>query len=334
MTNTGPLDKIESDKWNADAHRRARHWLIWTLLLLVVAYFLPLRWAVLLALFYARLADPDLKLGDLPFAIPVPFLFRARRRNTVYATSVVLKDESSGDTRARLHILDSGEAALSLYGKGGDETAVFTPKSGMLAVNESEELVNETNGLEGKLAKPQARDWELEEIMEAVREVQSRVGKLESETGERSERASSRCFELEDEEGRVRARLGSSSEGQPRLVFYDRDGVSRASISLGGNSYPELFLTNLHEDFLSPGSGGKTRGRVVLGFDDEGYPQLLMYDDPDPKIGGLDPSVSLKIWKAEHSKGAGLSLRVFGQHDEKFEFFGARVVEPVSGEGA
>ncbi len=134
MRDTTSFDKTERDNWNAEANRHIKHWLIWTLLLAVVAYFLPLRWAVLLALFYARLADPvDLNLGnllgDMPFAFPLSYLVRLPKRKTIYATSVAIKDESSGGTRARLHILENGDPALSLYSEKGDETAVFTSGS-------------------------------------------------------------------------------------------------------------------------------------------------------------------------------------------------------------
>lgn len=62
MRSTYPIDKVEGNNRKADRNRHAKRWLIWTLLLLVLAYFIPLRWAVLLALFYARLADPALNL--------------------------------------------------------------------------------------------------------------------------------------------------------------------------------------------------------------------------------------------------------------------------------
>jgi len=123
MRTTGPIDKTERDNWNADVNRRAKLWLIWTLLLLVVAYLVPLRWAVLLAVLYARVADPDLRFA---FSRSVFLLRPEQRKKTIYTTSVVLKDESSGDTRARLHILENGEPPLSLYGASGEETAVFT----------------------------------------------------------------------------------------------------------------------------------------------------------------------------------------------------------------
>jgi hypothetical protein len=129
MHNTAALDKAEADNWNADAKRRVKHWLLWTLLLLGVTYFLPLRWAVLLVLFYARLANRDLDSeGYLRFAYPLPL---PPRRKVIYGTSILLKEESSAGTRtrARLHMLD-GEPTLSLYSEDGSEIAVFSPISG------------------------------------------------------------------------------------------------------------------------------------------------------------------------------------------------------------
>jgi hypothetical protein len=178
MRSTGPVDKIERDNWNADANRRAKHWLIWTLLLLVVAYFLPLRWAAILALFYARLADPDLNLRDLPFAFPLPFLFRPPRRNAIYATSVVLKDEASGNTRARLHVLDDGQPALSLYGESGEETFTFTSRSDTHKVETVGQLENETRSLERRLASLETSHRELKEINENFHELRSRLERL------------------------------------------------------------------------------------------------------------------------------------------------------------
>ncbi len=188
MRTTGPIDKAERDDWNADANRRVKRWLIWTLLLLLVAYFIPLRWAVLLALFYARLADPELSLGHLPFAFPLPFLFRPPKRNTIYATSVVLKDESSGDTRARLHILENGDPALSLYGEKGDETVVFTSETRIREAQnldefgtnkvenpELEELRNEvsrlTESIEGHAEVQGALSHDSRVLLEAVRRI-------------------------------------------------------------------------------------------------------------------------------------------------------------------
>ena len=179
MPSTDAIDKTERDNWNVDASRRVRRWLIWTLVLLLVAYFIPLRWAVLLALFYARLADPDLNLGDLPFAFPLSFLFRPPRRNTVYATSVVLKDESSGNTRARLHMLENGEPALSLYGESGEETAVFATKSEPRGPQEegdesdeiSEELSRLKESMEGNSEVLHGLSHDSRVLLEAVRRI-------------------------------------------------------------------------------------------------------------------------------------------------------------------
>jgi hypothetical protein len=348
MTNTGPLDKIERDNWNAEANRRTKRWLIWTLLLLVVAYFLPLRPAVLLALFYARLADPDLKLENLPFAFPLPLLFRPPRQNTVYATSVVLKDESSGDTRARLHILDNGDPVLSLYNEAGDEEAVFTPGSDIHKNKTSEQLESETNNLERRFAALESSHRYLGET--TVREVQSRIEQLERErereSEERNEKISSRSFELLDEEGKTRARLQISSDSQPYLAFYDGNGLSRASLSLNEGGYPVLQLTNLDWNRISSiGEDGSNRGRIRLGFDDDGYPELLMHD---AEVGGLDPALVLAVRKAEwvgvgevgvgdtryRSKTAFLACDAWlgGKHEGKL--FGARAVEPVTAESA
>jgi hypothetical protein len=345
MRSTSPADKVERDNWNAEANRRAKHWLIWTLLLLVVAYFLPLRWAVLFALFYARIADPDLKLADLPFAFPVPYLFRPPRRNTIFATSVVLKDESSGDTRARLHTLDNGEPALSLYGNSGEETFAFTSRSETSKADTVGKLIgrleNETSGLERRLVSLEACPRQLEEIKENLHELQSRLEQLTDASGERNEKVSSHSFELLDDEGKARARLQISSEDQPHLAFYDGNGLSRASLSLMENGYPQLFLTNLYESSLSPSEGGSNRGRIVLGFDDEGYPQLLMYDDP--QASGFDPALNLAVQRAEwvgqgetryQSKTASLLCDVSLGGKQEMKFFGARVVEPAPGESS
>jgi hypothetical protein len=186
VRDTASIDKTERNDWNAEANRRTKRWLISTLLLLVLAYFLPLRFAVLLALFFARLADPDLKLENLPFAFPLPLLFRPPRRNTIYATSVVLKDESSGDTRARLHILENGEPALCLYGGSGEETAVFTPKSepyGARAEDESQQIQETLLHIESRIEA-------LEDLNEsAIDEVENaELEKLRNELSRLAER--------------------------------------------------------------------------------------------------------------------------------------------------
>jgi hypothetical protein len=331
MHNTGPIDGAERDKWNADANRRAKHWLIWTLLLLVVAYFLPLRWAVILALFYAGLADPDLNLRDLPFAFPLPFLFRPPRRNTIYATSVILKDESSGNTRGRFHILDNGEPALSLYSETGDEAAVFTPGSERSKGETVRQLENETRGLDQRVVGVETGYRELREISENVHELQSRVEQLaeadERESKERNQKISSHSFELLDEEGNARARLQTSSGGQPSLSLYDKAGECRAWFALNENDYPELFLTNL----LNGGpADGRNHGRIFLGFPDDGYPQLEMYDS-DALDG--DPAASLSVHKIEGGREAGLFVQVWsddGGHNA--QYFGARVKNRISGD--
>jgi len=349
VRNTDAIDKAERDDWNAEAIRRAKYWLMWTLLVLVIAYFLPLHWAVLFALFYARLADRDLDLlGELPLALPVPFFFRHLRRKTIYATSVVLKDKPSGNTRARLYTLDNGEPALSLYSESGAETAVFTPGSEMRRIQAFEESNSGTRTLEGRLAVVEAENRRLEEINETLREVQSRIEELERERegNMRSEKVSSHCFELLDGNGRTRASLETSSHDQPRLAFYDGNGLAHAYISLGDNGYPELLLTNLHESSPSPSEGEKIRSRIVLGFDDEGYPQLLMYDDPE--VAGYDPALSLLVNRAEwvgvgevgvgetryQSKTAGLLCDAWLGEKHALKSFCARAVEPASGETA
>jgi hypothetical protein len=199
-------------------------------------------------------------------------------------------------------------------------------------------LENKTRSLEQRLVSLETGSRELNEINENLHELQSRVEQLaetlEPDTDERKEKISSHSFELLDEEGRKRARLETSPDGQPRLALYDENGLSRASLSLTANGYPELFLTNLYASFPRPSEGGSNRCRVVLGFDDEGYPQLVMYDDPDPKVGGLDPSVKLNIWKAEHSKGASLSLHVYGRKGDGWKGIDARVEEPTPDEDA
>jgi hypothetical protein len=155
------------------------------------------------------------------------------------------------------------------------------------------------------------------------REINENLHELQSLSEQLKEKISSHSFELLDDEGRKRAQLVANDH--PHLSFYDEKGVRRASLSLNEGGYPQLFLTNLHESFPSPSEGGNIRCRIALGFDDKGYPQLVMYDDPDPKVGSLDPSIRLKIWKAGRSKGAGLDLCVFGRHDTGRKGIDARV---------
>jgi len=190
------------------------------------------------------------------------------------------------------------------------------------------------------------RDGELDEINAALTEIRTRIDKLEEqrehESQERLEKISSRSFEILDDENRVRARV-HLSDGQPRLVFYDQKGVLRAALGLADNDHPELVFSNLHESFPSPREGGKYRCQINLGFDEDGYPQFQMYDDPDPSFGSVDPALTLAIHKAEwegqenaryQSKEAGLFVRAYGRGAEKVEFFGARVAEIISDQSA
>ncbi|MGH9774033.1 MAG: hypothetical protein ACRD50_03690 [Candidatus Acidiferrales bacterium] len=164
----------------------------------------------------------------------------------------------------------------------------------------------------------------LEEIDETLREVQFRIKELERErergSGGVDRKISAHSFELQDEKGRPRARLQTSSYGQPRLSFYDEAGECRAWFTLNENNYPELFLTNL----LSGGpANGRNYGRILLGFGDDGYPQLEMYDS-DALDG--DPAASLTVRKTEGGREAGLFVQVWsddGGHNA--QYFGARV---------
>jgi len=182
-------------------------------------------------------------------------------------------------------------------------------------------------------------------------EFQSRVKQWEREhereSDENNKKVSSRSFELLDEEGKTRARLDTSAgmypEHQPRLLFYDGNGVSRASLSLDYRGYPELYLTNLDEN-RSPyiGRGGKSTCRIHLGFDDEGYPQLEMYDNFENAA--FEPAIKLGIQRAEwigglgettfqnQSKSAGLGCVAWLGGKEEFRFFGARAVSTVESE--
>jgi hypothetical protein len=348
MSNTAPIDKNERDHWLTVSKRNIRRWLIWTATLLITAYFLPLRWAVLLALFYARLADPEFAthFGNLPFVDPIRHFYFTRfllqQDTTLYATSMVLRDKISGDTRARLHTLDNGEPALSLYSENGDETAVFTTRPEIHEVQKLEEMGDERRTLEGRPAGVET------EMGETLRELQFRIKELERErereSDERNEKISSHSFELLDKEGRKRAEL--EADDQPRLSLYDEKGVRRASLSLNEGGYPVLQLTNLDWNRISSiGEDGSSRGRIRIGFDDDGHPELLMHD---AEVGGLDPALVLAVRKAEwvgvgevgvgdtryRSKTAFLACDAWlgGKHEGKF--FGARVVEPVTAESA
>jgi len=188
------------------------------------------------------------------------------------------------------------------------------PKTGMTDSDERDHWANRFESLER----------ELEEIKETLHKVQSSIKELERERQrdghEKNETLSSCSFELLDQEDRTRSRLEVSSEGQPGLSFYDEGGVCRASFALNERNYPELFLTNLTSKGLA---AGKNYGRVLLGFDDDGYPRLEMYDSDALD---LEPAVSLTVHRTETGREAGLSLQVWSDDGRlTMEYFGARV---------
>jgi hypothetical protein len=131
------------------------------------------------------------------------------------------------------------------------------------------------------------------------RRAEQQEAERERDSDHTSDKVSSRCFELLDDEGKTRARLHCKSSfgsevSQPQLSLIDENGRMRGGLWLDDKGCPELHFTNLDN-----GDGC----RMHLGFDDEGYPQLLMYDKP--KDGGYDPALRLAVSRAEWVGGSG-----------------------------
>lgn len=110
-------------------------------------------------------------------------------------------------------------------------------------------------------------------------------------------------FQLVDEAGRVRARLGLTGGG-PLLALFDETGKARAELRVL-DGQPSLCLNDEGQTKRASLSLGKGGLPSVLLFDETGTPYKLFGDVPDARTVGPD-----------HLDEAGEALFSVGRKDE------------------
>ena len=105
---------------------------------------------------------------------------------------------------------------------------------------------------------------------ERVKKLQERVAALEARIAEMREEAllRTRALQVVDQEGRVRAALGTGADGVVRFLQTDAEGTLRVGLAVGPAGRPALVFF-----------GSEKEPRLEVGLSEKDEPALSLFDE-------------------------------------------------------